>query len=1172
MANYRRSSTRNAFGSFQGPGEKIERDLQEERRAWQPPIPSVLASNTFRAKAGGPTSAVADVEKIRELFPKTFGQPIVDFVPSPEVTAFPPLRIGVVLSGGQAAGGHNCICGLFDYVMQYAKGSKVYGFLGGPKAICDNKVKLLEKDFVDKYRNMGGFDMLGSGRDKIETDEQFAAARATAQALELDGIVVIGGDDSNTNAAVLGENFLAHNLTTRVVGLPKTIDGDLKNEHVLTSFGFDTAAKVYAECVGNIQVDTLSTSKYYHFVRLMGREASHLTLETALLCQPNVTLISEEIRANSTSLQEIVTNIADLVEEREKAGKRHGVVLLPEGLIDFIPEFKPLIAEINEVLATGAAPDEVTNKLTDTNKKTMLFLPKTIQEQLLLDRDPHGNVQVAKIESERLLGLAVEKELGMRCMSGTYNGKFEAQYHYFGYEGRCALPSDFDCTYCYTLGMTAGALIAHKFTCMIASVQNLLAPSAEWTVRGVPLTAMLNIERRHGKDKPVIKKALTELDAAPFKYFAARRDLWRHDDCYRMPGPIQFSGKSAKVLPATLELEQGLPAPSLSDLPQIRREWAASLPLVLRASHVMAVEGEEPPNAASTLAALPLTTKQKVVSFQSVGMPQPCPTLKVGVVFSGRQCPGAHNVICGLLKFLQTRSANAVLLGFIGGTDGLIAGKSVEITSEVAAKFNAQGGMDMLGRTRDVLKPEQYSRVADVCANLGLDGLVYVGGCTSCTITANLAEHFEKNDVATRVVAVPAVIDGDMVCRFLEATVGYETATLCYSQLVANLCTDAASAKKYYYFVRVMGRSASHTALECALQTHPTMLLASEEIAARGMSISDVVDHIADVVEARAVQKGLNYGVILVPEGLVEAIAELRLLLKELASSQQNVEKLTPWARAVLESLPISIREQMMLKPEESSGKAQVNNIETERLLSELVAIEMKRRKDAKTGYKMSFAPVCFYLGYQARSSLPTLFDCTLGATLGYTAGLLIRDGRTGYAATAHEVCKNVEEWGVGGVPLTAMMKHTPEGKVVLQPQKVDLSGEAFRSLEAAREEWKLTDHFRNPGPIQYDMMTRPKTLIADIAHMGALRTNVLRMCDQIKSACGVGASADYLHTAQAQLSALQNVLKVVAKYGDMRENTVNEATVTRHDALSNLYASTNNPHMVFPEEFREEA
>jgi diphosphate--fructose-6-phosphate 1-phosphotransferase len=1160
-----RGVTRGADGSRASAGEvPIERDIQLDRQKVPTSVPKVLRHNNFTIKEGGPTSAVADVEKIKQLFPNTFGQPIAEFkLEGAQPKSFPPMNVGVVLSGGQAAGGHNCICGIFDYLSQYAPGSKVYGFLGGPKAICDSKVRLLDKEYVDQYRNMGGFDMLGSGRDKIETPEQFEAARGTARSLDLDGIVVIGGDDSNTNAAVLGEDFRSYDLKTRVIGLPKTIDGDLKNEHVLTSFGFDTAAKVYAECVGNIQVDTVSTSKYYHFIRLMGREASHLTLEVAMQCQPNLTLISEEIRANQTSLEAIVSSVADLVVEREAKGLYHGVVLLPEGLIDFIPEFKPLIAEINEVLAKNVEADKVVDHLSDATRKTMLMLDKSIQNQLLLDRDPHGNVQVAKIESERLLGLSVQMELARRAQAGQYAGKFEAQYHYFGYEGRCALPSEFDCQYCYALGLTAGALLANGKTCMIASVQNLLRPVEEWSVAGVPLTAMLNIERRKGKDKPVIKKALTELDGAPFKYFAARRDSWRLQDMYRIPGPLQFTGQVSSVVPATLELEQGREAPQLGDLVGERRAWQTPLPEVLRTQWLGLKAAERPRVAPPVEAMLPKTSPLRTVHVTDSTTPSPCTTpLKIGVVFSGRQCPGAHNVVGGLFRYLQQRAPGSTLVGFKGGTDGLLSGTTIEVTEELCNKYNSQGGMSMLGRTRDVLKPGQVETVSQVCYRLGLHGLVYVGGCTSSTIAMNLAEAFVTRGHPTRVIAVPAVIDGDMVGHYLESTVGFETATLCYSQLVGNLCTDAASAMKYYYFVRVMGRSASHTALECALQTRPTMCIVSEEVAARGMSLHDVVTQIADVVERRAVEKSLNYGLILVPEGLVESIAELRLLLKELATKSQQVDKLTPWARAVLDSLPASIQAQMKLAPEESSGSAQVNNIETERLLAELVGEEMQRRKaEAGSRYNKSFAPVCFYLGYQARSSLPTPFDCALGTTLGYTAGLLIKEGLTGYAATVSEVCKPQAKWSVGGVPLCAFARPTPEGKVVIQPNLVDLNGETFREFSEQRQQWEIMDSFINPGPIQYDMMTRPKTVIADIAYMGALRQQVLQMCDQIKASCGVGANADYLHTAKESLSSLQRVLAIVSKYDVFAEaQKLQESVVTRHEPLTNLYASNKNP------------
>jgi len=1133
-------------------------DLQTQRRAWTPTLPSVLDTNVFTPELGEATTAVGQVDQIKELFPTTFGQPIVDLKPGGQPRAFQPLNVGVVLSGGQAAGGHNCISGLFDYVHTHAPGSRVFGFLGGPKAVVENRTRELDEKYVAKFRNMGGFDMLQSGRDKIETPEQFARARETAEALELDGVVVIGGDDSNTNAAVLAENFKAHGLKTKVVGLPKTIDGDLKNEHIETSFGFDTAGLTYAECVGNIACDTVASSKYYHFIRLMGREASHLTLEVALQCRPNYTLISEEVGANKIPLKTIVTEIADLCEKRYKeSGVQHGIVVLPEGLIDFIPEFKPLIAEINEILAKDVAAADVSKHFTPENLEVFNFLPETIQNQLLLDRDPHGNVQVAKIESERLLALCVAKEMAAR----KPDFEFMYQCHYFGYEGRCALPNPFDSNYCYALGQTAGALLSLGYTGMIASLRGTTGPVEDWQVRGVPLTAMLNIERRKGHEKPVIKKALTELDGAPFKYFAARRDAWKLQDAYRIPGPIQFD---KCTLSATLQLEQGIAEPELSDLAEARRSDRPQLPAVFLAPKVGITEREQPTVEATVKAGFPNTAAQPIWSVTSdpgvlasavegssknADVPAlsraktraTCggdAALRIGVVFLGRQCPGGHNILEGLWRMLQERTKGSSLLGFKQGATGLLAGDVIEVDQPLITKFAQQGGFDMFGRSRDVVRTKELDQVVATCEKLDLDGLVVVGGATSNGYAATMAEHLHGK-VKTSVIGVPVSIDNGLVGKFCEAMVGFDTAARCYSQLIGNLATDAASAAKYYYFVRVMGRDTSHLAVECALQTGPTMVLTCEEVMSKNMSLSDIVNQIADVVQARKAQ-GMNYGVIIVPEGLVGCIAEMRLLFKEVAAKAEGLhtprpqtaaQTLTPWARAVLEGLPPAIQEQVLLSPEESTGGAQLQNIETDRLLAELVQAEVKRRNA-----KSPFSAVCFYLGYQARGAFPSKYDCVLGSTCGYAAGIFVRERLSGYLATVQRSCQKVEDWTVRAVPLAALLATQPDPyntkntRHVCPILPVDMHSTAFLDLQDKREDWQETDAFRNPGPTQFEAgMLRPITLMANTQKAHALLDDVMERCDAIKAALEA-APGDQLHIAQVSLAALQEVLAALGR------------------------------------------
>ncbi|XP_031126030.1 pyrophosphate--fructose 6-phosphate 1-phosphotransferase subunit beta [Ipomoea triloba] len=556
LANSDIASAKTSTGRY----ASVYSEVQNSRLDHPLPLPSVLRK-PFKVVDGPASSAAGHPEEIAKLFPGLFGQPSAALVPddSGDVAMNQNLKIGVVLSGGQAPGGHNVISGIFDYLQDHCKGSTLYGFRGGPAGIMKCKYVILTPEYIYPYRNQGGFDMICSGRDKIETPEQFKQAEETAKKLDLDGLVVIGGDDSNTNACLLAENFRSKNLKTRVIGCPKTIDGDLKCKEVPTSFGFDTACKIYAEMIGNVMIDARSTGKYYHFVRLMGRAASHITLECALQTHPNVTLIGEEVFAKKDTLKNVTDYIADVICKRAELGYNYGVILIPEGLIDFIPEVQQLIAELNEILAHGVVDDAGVWKRKLTPQCLQLFeiLPQAIQDQLLLERDPHGNVQVAKIETEKMLIQMVETELELRRKSGSYNGQFKGQSHFFGYEGRCGLPSNFDATYCYALGYGAGALLQSGKTGLISSVGNLAAPVSDWTVGGTALTSLMDVERRHGKFKPVIKKAMVELDGAPFKKFASMREEWALKNRYLNPGPIQFVGPVADQVNHTLLLELG---------------------------------------------------------------------------------------------------------------------------------------------------------------------------------------------------------------------------------------------------------------------------------------------------------------------------------------------------------------------------------------------------------------------------------------------------------------------------------------------------------------------------------------------------------------------------------------------------------------------------------------
>ena len=528
-------------------------NIQKERAAYQPKLPAVM-QGTVIAIDGEATQSVDDKEEIQKLFPNTYGMPVVTFAPS-EKTVTEQFNVGVILSGGQAPGGHNVICGIFDAIKKINPNNKLFGFLMGPSGLVDHKYKELTADIIDEYRNTGGFDIIGSGRTKLEKTEQFEKGLEIIRELNIKAIVIIGGDDSNTNACVLAEYYAAKNYGVQVIGCPKTIDGDLKNEQIETSFGFDTACKTYSEVIGNVQRDCNSARKYWHFIKLMGRSASHIALECALQCQPNVCIISEEVEDKDLSLNDIVNQIADSVMKRSEKGLNFGTVLIPEGLIEFIPAIKRLIAELNDILAVQGdklkdMEDEelreyILSILSAENAKAYESLPLGVARQLSLDRDPHGNVQVSLIETEKLLAEMVNDKMDQLKKEGIYNGSFKTLTHFFGYEGRCATPSNYDADYCYALGTSAAHLIANGKTGYMAIVKNTTKPADEWIAGGVPITMMMNIERRNGEMKPVIKKALVELDGKPFKTFVAQRDKWAVDTCYVYPGPIQYWGPSS---------------------------------------------------------------------------------------------------------------------------------------------------------------------------------------------------------------------------------------------------------------------------------------------------------------------------------------------------------------------------------------------------------------------------------------------------------------------------------------------------------------------------------------------------------------------------------------------------------------------------------------------------
>ena len=539
--------------------------LQKARSSYQPKLPKGLRGNVDIIE-GAPTESVGDQAEIKRLFPHTYGMPLVEFAPAKEVKEYAPINVGIILSGGQAPGGHNVICGLFDELKKQNPKSKLYGFLMGPSGLVDHKYKELTAEVIDKYRNTGGFDMIGSGRTKLETKEQFDSGLEIIRQLNLNAVIIIGGDDSNTNACMLAEYYASIKAGVSVIGCPKTIDGDLKNDQIETSFGFDSACKTYSELIGNIQRDANSARKYWHFIKLMGRSASHIALECALQTQPNICIISEEVEANNMTLDDVVNQICEVVVKRSEEGLYYGTILIPEGLIEFVPAFKRLIAELSDLLSSDLAKTEakglksddllawILNHVSAENLPTLKSLPEEVAKQLALGRDPHGNVQVSLIETEKMLSEMCAKRLDEWKEQGKFKGKFAALHHFFGYEGRCATPSNFDCNYCYALGTSAAQLVANGKTGYMAIVKNTTAPAEEWVAGGVPITKMMNLERRNGQMKPVIKKALVLLDGEPFKELVERRKDWAVNTRYVYPGPIQYFGPSEVCDQCTMTL------------------------------------------------------------------------------------------------------------------------------------------------------------------------------------------------------------------------------------------------------------------------------------------------------------------------------------------------------------------------------------------------------------------------------------------------------------------------------------------------------------------------------------------------------------------------------------------------------------------------------------------
>eukprot|EP00448_Togula_jolla_P007956 CAMPEP_0170595746 /NCGR_PEP_ID=MMETSP0224-20130122/14730_1 /TAXON_ID=285029 /ORGANISM="Togula jolla, Strain CCCM 725" /LENGTH=1184 /DNA_ID=CAMNT_0010919955 /DNA_START=16 /DNA_END=3570 /DNA_ORIENTATION=+ len=1163
--------------------------LEVERQRTVPELPSAL-SGAWQGSESPPVLAdPAVAETIKGLFPATYGVPTVSLGSGAAINPAKGLKVGVVLSGGQAPGGHNVVAGIYDAVKRSGPGAVTYGFCDGPHGLFSGNVTKIDDIMMNGYRNTGGFDMIGSGRHKIESPEQFVASREVCEKLELDGLVIIGGDDSNTNGALLAEEFKKVGCATKVIGCPKTIDGDLKcPPEIPVSFGFDTACRTYAELVGNVALDALTTQKYYHFCRLMGRSASNIALEVALLTNPNMCLLGEEVSENALSLKKVTEQVVNMILKRSKAGKNYGTVLLPEGLIEFIPEFNDLMKDLNE-LGDGMKEDEVLRKLSKENQERWHFLPEFIRAQLLLDRDPHGNVQVAKIETEKLLAGCVEKELERLRFAGEYQGSFTPQYHAFGYEGRAGLPSRFDATYCYCLGYTAAVLIAGGKTGLLASVKNLTKPVSEWQCGGVPVTALCVVERRKGKDKPVIKKAVVNLSGTmcqPFHAWAAIRDRVAIEDYYRAPGPLQFDASCpvSLDLPITLCLELGGEAPGLGPPKTQPKVFGSFLycPRKLNSrsklqqwrAELVAKKIQETEQAGVKVACVGLPTRPSLRYDEDV-MKSVLPTTfgaplvevkmgslpestgappRIGVVFCGRQAPGGHDALIGVVDAIKERSGE--VLGFVGGTGGLLKGFAEPI-SDIVDQYRATGGFDLLGRLQDRIETEEErAGVLASCSKLNLDGLVMVGGTRTASDTVHLAEYFAAKKSKTSVVFIPCGIEGSLINPFVEMSLGFDTASKVIAQLVANTSTDGASARKYYYFLRLMDggtqgkESTSHVTMEVALSTRPNMALFGEYVAAKSIGLREIVSKVADVICARA-EDGKNFGTVILPEGFLSSVPECRLLLEEIAklpmpcTVAEAFEHLSEFSGALLSSFPSQIQQQLLLSRMDN-GEVHASQVAAEQLLAYLVEIELKGRKanpESSPGrknksYKGSFSPVCQFLGYQVRCGMPSDFDCEYGRVLGSIAAVLAASGHNGYLASVSGLAGPSDTWRCAGVPLSAICSTTDTGVRVV-PAPLKLQSPVWFAWSKLQARCAVEDLYQNPGPIQLSgpsATRKAETLIAANSQYGEAANYVKTLeelgkkLEMLRRACRPGCDASFAKVANRTLSGIEELVAMVSE------------------------------------------
>ncbi|PFH36367.1 6-phosphofructokinase [Besnoitia besnoiti] len=1064
--------------------------VQKARQSWTCTLPAALDADSHTLLTGpqldasvgdaftaGPLAQTPDVQqKLKAHFPATWGLEYTEIAPGPVdagARSRVVTRLGIVLSGGPAPGGHNVIAGLHDFVKTKHPDSVVFGFMGGLDGVTNKKYKVTTDELMAQYRNQGGFDMLWSGRGKVNGEEDLQKAKEVCESLELHGLILVGGDGSNSNAALLAEYFQVHLPSCAVVGVPKTIDGDLKSPLIEASFGFDTAAKTYSELIGNLCTDVNSSQTTYHFVRVMGRSASHLVLECAMQTRPNLVFIGEEVDESNMCLADIVKQTADLVISRLDAGKRYGIILLPEGLIEFIPEMKLLIKELNEVLSSNNgefSPDKLKQ-----SRHVWDYLPEMIQDQLMMDREATGYIQVAKIATERLLILLLEAELQKR---GYDPDSWSFMPHYFGYEGRCAMPSNFDANYCYSLGYTAGVLAEKGRNGYMSIVRNLDQHPSLWTPAGVPFTKMMYMKQdAQGKDFPAIVRSLVDLNGPLFKVFCEVRDEWKLSDVYRVPGPIQFAGVTADepcyavMIPSAEDLLSGAdPRANIvsnrgvvqkelgtySSLQQQRLLFLPSLPPICQDKKARARPSKQmfckdPYTQRQVLMHYPYLSNSSLFFLHDVGHDKYIPPigfgLRIGLVFISRQSPGVANVLWGLHERLKLVQGKCIAFF---GLNGLADRKYLEIEDEDLELFKNQGGCELIGRStsHSLGSREMQEKVRQTCEAMNLDGLVIPGSAFAMSEAALLAEYFLAKQCRTSVIGIPATGSNNLSGELIETCIGFDSSTKVYASLIGNVLTDAASMPKYWHFVRLMGRQPSHEVLECALQTHPNFVIIAEEYGAADKTLLHVVQDIADVVCQRA-EMGRNFGTVLIPDALLMHLPNMKILLAELRSilkeasakgemkkAQQDLndisdencpanswrKRLTPWSAALFRTFPKFIRRELL---QVDMGEIRFERLETEELLAQMVKEELEYRKSVGR-YSGKFQAVTHFFGYQGRSSMPSQFDANLAFAYGHLASILVESGVTGHCCSIRGLCGPVSDWHLGSIPFVTLMKLVP--------------------------------------------------------------------------------------------------------------------------------------------------